>query len=352
MKKTICILLALCLMFSLVACGGRSKQPEPEKFEYLCWDVFDTVTTVQGYAPSQQVWDTAMEVFHDSLMEYHKLYDIYHEYSGMTNLATLNRLAGTGPVEVDQRIIDLLLLSKEVYRLTDGKNNVAAGAVLRLWHDSRTAGLDDPERAALPDPEQLAENALHCNIDHVLIDEAAGTVELADPIMSLDVGSIGKGYAAEMASRDAMAAGIEAAYFNVGGNSRAFGYKPGNISWAAGLETPWKDDPNLPAYLDAVEISDTSLVVSGDYQRFYEVDGVKYHHLIDLETLFPARYVSSLAVLCPDSGLADGLSTGLFCTSIEDGLALVESLDNVEAKWLLADRSSVESSGWAKHCRQ
>lgn len=349
MKRLAALFLAA--LFLLTGCSSQKqeKEQEPVKYEYLCWDVFDTVTTVQGYAPSQEVWDQAMEVFHDTLLEYHRLYDIYNEYPDLVNLATLNRMAGQGPVEVDDKIISLLTLSKEVYDLTGGRTNVAAGAVLRLWHDARTLGLEDPEQAALPDQAALEEGALHCNMDDLILDSQAGTVELADPEMSLDVGSIGKGYATEMAARAAVEAGVTSAYFNVGGNSRTVGYKPDGSSWAAGLETPWKGDESLPAYLDALNISDLSLVVSGDYQRYYTVDGEKYHHLIDLETLYPAQYASSVAVICADSGLADGLSTGLFCMSPEEGLELVESLEGVEAKWLFPDRTSQESSGWKNY---
>lgn len=340
----------LALLLCVLALGGcASREQEPEKYEYICWDVFDTVTNVQGYAPSQEVWDQAMEVFHDTLLEYHRLYDIYNEYPDLVNLATLNKMAGQGPVQVDQKILDLLELSQQVYDLTGGRTNVAAGAVLRLWHDTRTQGLDDPDHAVLPSQEALEEGALHCNMEDLILDREAGTVELADPEMSLDVGSIGKGYAAEMAARAAVEAGVTSAYFNVGGNSRTVGVKPDGSSWVAGLENPWKEEENAPAYLDALNISDLSLVVSGDYQRYYVVDGVKYHHLIDLQTLYPARYVNAVAVICSDSGLADGLSTGLFCMDPEEGLQLVESLDGVEAKWLFPDHSTQESSGWEKY---
>lgn len=353
MKRLIALLLAVLL---LVGCGGSVPSapaaPQPERYEYFTFDVFDTVTQVMGYARDREEWNRFMSVYHDILLEYHQLYDIYNEYPGVVNLAAVNKSAGGDPVEVDDRILDLLELAKEVYTLTDGKNNVAAGAVLRLWHEARTAGLDDPAQAALPDEEALREAALHCNMEDIVIDREAHTVQLLDPEMSLDVGSIGKGYATQRAALDMQAGGLEVAYFNVGGNGKAMGFKPDGSSWSSGVETPWKDDPTLPAYLDALNISDTCLVVSGNYQRFYTVDGVDYNHLIDFDTLFPADRFSSVAVLCADSGLADGLSTGLFCMDYEEGLALVESLEGVEAKWFYPDHSSRESSGWEGYVRK
>ena len=99
----------------------------------------------------------------------------------------------------------------------------------------------------------------------------------------------------------------------------------------------------------AVRMSDLSLVTSGDYQRYYVVDGVRYHHLIDPATLWPAAYFDGVSVLAPDSGVADCLTTGLFCLPLEEGKQLVESLDGVEALWCTTDGEVITSSGWSEH---
>ena len=95
-----------------------------------------------------------------------------------------------------------------------------------------------------------------------------------------------------------------------------------------------------------------SLVISGDYQRYFTVDGVRYHHLIDPDTLFPAAYFNGVTVLCSDSGLADCLTTGLFCQPLEDGMKIVESLDGVEAMWCTPDQQVITSSGWDSHLKK
>ena len=99
-------------------------------------------------------------------------------------------------------------------------------------------------------------------------------------------------------------------------------------------------------------MSDMALVTSGDYQRYFVVDGKRYHHLIDPDTLWPAAYFNSVTVLCPDSGMADCLTTGLFCMPLEEGQKLVESLDGVEAMWCTPDQHAVTSSGWESHTRK
>ena len=99
-------------------------------------------------------------------------------------------------------------------------------------------------------------------------------------------------------------------------------------------------------------MSDMALVTSGDYQRFFVVDGQRYHHLIDPDTLWPATYFNSVTVLCADSGLADCLTTGLFCMPLEEGQKIVENLDGVEAMWCTPDQQAVTSSGWDAHIKK
>lgn len=354
---------ALISLTVLVGCspnkGAASTTPDAtmtgwEKYTQTWFDVFDTVTTVIGYAPSQQEWDSQMQALHADLLEYHKLYDIYNHYDGITNLYDVNQQAGSGPVTVDSRIIDLLTEAKNMYSTTNGKLNVAFGAVLTIWHDYREAGLDDPDNAKLPPMEQLQEAAQHCNIDDLILDADANTVQFADPQLSLDVGSVGKGYAVEMVAQAAQQRGLQSAIISVGGNLRSIGHKPDGSQWSGGVQDPWKsvgEVVNNAPYLAAVLLENESLVTSGDYQRFYTVGGKRYHHLIDPDTLMPADYFSAVAVLTPDSGLADCLSTGLFCMSLEEGEQLVESMDGVEAMWMLKDGTIHYSSGFESHLK-
>lgn len=359
---------AVLLAASLAGCGSpasssvsvsqaASTSADPamagwEKYTASWYDVFDTVTTVIGYAPSEEEWDRQMDALHQDLAEYHQLYDIYNHYEGVTNLYDLNRSAAQGPVAVDDRIMDLLVESKEMYKTTSGKMNVAFGAVLSIWHDYREAGLNDPDSAQLPPMEQLTAASEHCSIDDLVLDEEAGTVYFADDQLQLDVGSVGKGYAVEMVARAAEERGLSSAILSVGGNVRTIGHKPDGSRWTAGIQDPWASAElagqvvNDAPYLVSVYMEDMALVTSGDYQRFYEVDGKRYNHIIDPDTLMPADHFSAVAVLVPDSGLGDCLSTGLFCLSLEDGQALVESLDGVEAMWMTKDGSVVYSSGF------
>ena len=349
-KRIMALALALCLVLGLAGCGPDQPQesPKAQQFSVTWFDLFDTVTIIQGFAADEQQWDEQMDRLHAELLEYHQLYDIYNAYEGMENLYTINQKAGQGPVKADEKILDLLELALELYGETDGRINVAMGSVLSIWHDAREIGMETPELAYLPDMAELEAAAAHCDPADVVIDRQAGTVELLDPEMRLDVGSIAKGYAAEMGARLLREQGLESAMLSLGGNLCAVGTKPDGAQWTGGIQDP----DNTENYLKAVYLEDMALVTSGDYQRFYMVDGQRMHHIIDPDTLMPTTYCRSVTVLNPDSGRSDGYSTALFCMDPQEGLAMVEALEDTEALWVLPDGSILESSGFESHVRQ
>lgn len=316
------------------------------KYSEYSFDYFDTVTTITGYAESEEEFAAVCQRVFASLSEYHKLFDIYHRYDGMENLCTINDLENGvhRTVFVDERIMDMLLFSVEMYEKTGGKMNIAMGSVLSLWHDYREEGTDIPSEAKIPPMDLLREADLHTDIGNLILDKENGTVTITDPEMTLDVGAIAKGYAVEMIARDLEAQGISGYVLNVGGNVRTIGEKGDGQKWKVGLENP-DDDGNSP-YLTYLYLAGESVVSSGSYQRYYIVDGKEYHHIIDSETLMPAEGFRSVSLVCKDSGLGDALSTALFCMSFEDGLALVESFEGVEALWLFEGGEVKISSGF------
>ena len=325
------LLLCLLLLTSLVGCAEEEQKNQPLGMVYFTY--FDTVSYVYSYAgdPAELFEERSAGVSR-ILQEYHQLFDIYHEYSGINNLCTVNRLAGGDPVPVDAKLIDFMLYAKKVYELTNGEMNVMMGAVLRPWHDCRTAADSDPGNAKLPDMALLQNAAQHTDFSLLEIDAVNHTLRVTDPEASIDVGALGKGYATEKAAQYLEEAGITGYVLNIGGNIRIIGTKPDGSGWRTGLRDPFGD-----GYLVYLDLKDTSCVTSGSYERFYTVDGKRYHHIIDKDTLMPADFFPSLVIISKDSGLADSLSTALFCMSYEDGRAVVEKLDGVEALWIMAD---------------
>jgi thiamine biosynthesis lipoprotein len=241
----------------------------------------------------------------------------------------VNDAAGADPVTVDRKIIDLLLDCKAYYAATGGRVNVAMGGVLKLWHDARSDGIDDPRNARLPDEAALREAAGHASFDAVVIDENAKTVYITEKSVQLDVGAIAKGWAAQRVAENAP----EGLLISVGGNVCATGAKDENgTPWVIGIQNPDGGED----YLHTVYLSAGSVVTSGDYQRTYQVDGKLYHHIIDPDTLYPSEYWRSVTIVCPDSGLADALSTALFLLPLEEGRELAERY-GADAMWVDAE---------------
>ncbi len=309
----------------------------PKTREY--YDLFNTVATVSSYLGDKEsdFNDRCNEVY-SVLSEYHKLFDIYHEYAGMNNLATVNRLAGKESVSVSPLLIDFLVYAKEMYTLTDGKTNIAIGALTRLWHEEREAAKDGVGK--LPSEDKLKEAAKHISIDELIIDRENSTVYISDPDMSLDVGAVGKGYAAERAKARLEYLGVTAYVLNVGGNICTIGEKPSGDGWRTSVR-----NPSGSGYAETFIIKNLSSVTSGDYERYYTSGGVRYHHIIDEETLYPARYFSSVTVFTESSALADALSTALFCMSYEDGTELISELDGVSVLWITSSGEKLLSCG-------
>ena len=344
--KLLSFFLAICLLCGCVVLPSCEKQGKHEKFSAYSFDYFDTVTTITGYAEGQEAFDAVANEALAQLGEYHRLYDIYHRYEGMENLCTINELVDGQhrTVTVDRRIIDMLLYAKDMYAKTNGRVNIAMGSVLSIWHDYRTIGMEDPASAELPPMDKLTEAAKHTDINCLVIDEEGSTVTITDPAMKLDVGAIAKGYAVEMAARSLEKKGITGFVLNVGGNVRTVGPKADGEKWVAGIENP-EDDEDKP-YLAYLALAGQSLVTSGSYQRYYIVNGKRYHHIIDPDTLMPSEGFISVSILTKSSADGDALSTALFCMSYEDGLALIESMPNTEAMWVFSDGQEKTSSGF------
>ncbi len=402
MKKRLFILfvvLSLLLPYMLVGC---EEPGELISYKSYSFSYFDTVSTIIGYETDENDFGATSSKAFDLLSEYHKLFDIYNEYDGISNLCTVNKLVdGKHPVvKVDRKIIDMLLYAKEMHELTNGKMNVAMGSVLSIWHDYRTAGIENPNNAELPPMELLAEAAEHTDINNVIIDEENSTVWLSDPLMRLDVGAFAKGYAVEMVAKALKDMGKTGYVVNVGGNIRTVGAKADGTKWKTGIENP-TEDPDVP-YVEYIGLESNAIVTSGSYQRYYTVvvsakcskcrweydknvgipeQGIapgtapsklassenkcplcqgrirktsrNFHHIIDGETLMPSdKGMLSVSVICADSGMGDGLSTALFCMSIDEGIAFINSLDGVEAMWVAEDETKYYSDGFSEFIYQ
>ena len=340
--KRLTALMAAAVLLLLIFTGCQKKVPESEykKYNDTFFETFDTITQVVGYTKSEQEFKTYFDKIHARFEELHKLYDKYNDYEGINNIKTINDNAGIKPVKVDKEVIDLISFAKDWNKRTGGRTNIAMGSVLSIWHEYREEGIDDPQNAKLPAIDELKEAAKYTDIDKVVVDVPNSTVYLSDKRMSLDVGAIAKGFATELVAKEIMAEGFTSGIISPGGNVRVLGKPQDGVRerWGIGIQDPGKmivtAEENL---LDTIFVNNAAVVSSGDYQRYYVVDGKIFHHLIDPDTLMPGNYYRAVTVVTENAGLADFLSTTVFLLTYEKSRALVESLEGVEAVWVMPD---------------
>lgn len=166
--------------------------------------------------------------------------------------------------------------------------------------------------------------------------------------MSLDVGAVGKGYATEQVSRIAEEKGFKSGLISVGGNIRSIGTKGvDNQLWNLGIQNP--DSKSENSTLKLIYVEDKSVVSSGDYERYYTVNGKRYHHIIDPITLFPSEHFSAVTIVTHNSGMADVLSTAIFNMPFEQGKKLIDSLPDTEALWVAKDGKIKYSNDFSKY---
>ncbi|MDO5712960.1 MAG: FAD:protein FMN transferase [Tissierellia bacterium] len=353
MKK---IILLLMILLSLVACS--SEEPL-DMYQGQFYECFDTVTSVSIPATSEEEAQEKIDKIQKRYEELHQLYDKYHEYPGIVNIKTINEKGHKEPVKVEKDLLDLLIFSKENYKNISKKVDISKGALLEVWSDYRDgheAGLDfegeeqrKDRKPELPPMEELEKVGSYGSMENLIIDEKNSTVFLKDPNMKLDVGAVAKGFATEIVARELEKQGEDHIILSAGGNVRLIGnpLDPNKKRFVIGLQNPevLTDDGTGSNILDVVYANDVSIVSSGDYQRYYEVDGKIYHHIIDMETLYPGDYFRGVSVVTKDSGIADFLSTAVFLMPYEEGKALIDSLPDTEAYWIFDDMSVKYTDG-------
>lgn len=318
-------ILIICIAFLLPGCTGNHQEDYGyRRFDEVITGLFDTVMVIIGYAESQEDFDRHVDIIYTELHHLHQLFDIFNEHPGINNIHTINTNAGIKPVEVDPIIIELLELSKWAHHYTSGIIDITMGPILNIWRESI-------EAQTIPPMENLIAAWDFVNINDVVINEEAKTVFLRRSGMSIDVGAIAKGFATEHVAQKAMQAGLYSFALSFGGNVRVAGAprtEDENGNWRIGISDP--DDPDTPR--NVVALTHNSVVTSGDYFRFFEADGRRYHHIIDPRTLMPANYHRSVTVIHPDTAIADILSTAAFILEMDNSQALIEFF-GVEAIW-------------------
>lgn len=347
-KRVGLLALSLLLLISTISC-------EKVRTEYSdsFFGAFDTIINVTAYSKNQSDFDKFKDEVESQTLEYSQLYDKYTEFEGINNIKTINQNAGIKPVKVDQRIIELLEYSLKTNEFYEGKVSVVFGSVLDVWHNYREDSINKGI-AKLPTKEELEIANKYTNIENLEINKEESTVFLKDKNPSLDVGAVAKGYAVEKIADNLVEQGYSDFLINAGGNVKAVGSPVReNGKWGIGIQNPAAiKDETEENLLEVVYANDISVVTSGVYQRYFTVDGKDYHHIIDTETLNPGEYYQSVTIICEDSALCDYLSTDIFLKEPTKAMEMINSIEEAEGIFVLANGEVVYSSGVAKYVEE
>lgn len=324
----------------------KIENTDLEKHTVKVYEYFDTITTFMAYTKDEKEFDHYVNVLKDELKTYHELYNSYDAFDGLNNFRTINENAGKEPVKVDEKVIELIDYSKEMYELTGGKINIAMGSLLGLWHDYREMSLDNPDKAAIPEESMLVEASEHKDIDSIVVDEEKQTVFIKDPEVQIDIGAIGKGYATKIIANRLQEEGLKHGILSVGGDDILIGNNPAseNSYYKIAIKNPNLEDKENP-YSSVVSLKNTSVVTSGDYQRYFMVDGKRYHHIIDPDTMYPSTKWRSVSVIMDDIARADTISTYLFILDLKEGQDFAKKI-GAEVMWIDEQYKSYTTDNW------
>ncbi len=347
-KKVMCIVLALLLI------SGCAPTPETKtltEHSITYFDYFDTIVQIKAYTESEEDFQALTEMLQEELSLWHKLMDNFRSYEAINNVYSLNAAAGGEWITLDKRLMDLLEFSIEAYERTNGQVNIALGEVTKLWHEKRTEALQNENlEGELPDEDALTLAGSHADLSSLELDHENSRARITDPHMSIDLGAVSKGYVNLYLLEILETMEYNHILLNLGGNLSAVGKKGDGSLWKLGINNPFrKEDKHAEQLLKVASVEDRSIVSSGNYERYYHVEGVSYHHIIDPDTLFPNPDYAQITLITPNPAWGDVLSTALYNMTIEEGQDLLSTFENTEALWVLTNKEEVKSVGWGKH---
>lgn len=253
-----------------------------------------------------------------------------------TELNEINRNAGIAPVAVSDELYDMIRIGLEYSKVSNGLFDLSIGPLVDLW------GIGS-DHAKLPTETEISTTLKSVDYTKIVIDESNKSVYLTEKGMSLDLGAIAKGYIADRLKDMILEKGYESAIINLGGNVLTVGGKPNSDHWNIGVRDPESDAGST---MGVLKLKDNSIVSSGTYERFFIQDDVRYHHILNTETGYPEQNkMLSVSIISDLSVDGDALSTTVFLLGLEKGYAYVETLENIDAVFIMEDHSVYVTSG-------
>lgn len=301
-------MIALTAIICLTGCSVKQTEPISKTGLY-----FDTVIKID-------IYDSTNRELLDQCFTYCEEFEqLISRTIETSDISKINHASGL-PVTVSDITVELIKKGIAYSELTNGAFDITIAPLSELWDVKNNPGI-------LPSEAEISEALSHVNYKNIQI--SGNEVSLLDPEAAIDLGGIAKGYMADQLKEYLVSEGVKSALINLGGNILTIGTKPNGQPFKLGIQKPF-DKQGTP--ITAVDSIDNSLVSSGVYERYFELDGVRYHHILNTETGYPYdNGLLSVSILSPDSVDGDALSTACFALGLEDGMKLIDSLENTEA---------------------
>jgi len=275
--------------------------------------LLDTFVTITVVAASQDMADKAIEDAFDII---EKFGDLVNFYSDKSELSALNRNAGIREVRVSPETLDIIEKALFVSEKSGGAFDPTIGPEIKLW---------DFLKKVKPSDAEIRKNLPLVNYKNIIIDRTKSTVFLSRRDMLLDLGGIAKGFAADLAVQSLKQKGISSGLVAVAGDIKAFGLKPDKKPWIVGIKNP-RQKSNDDEIIARVPLSDKAISTSGDYERYFIMDGKRFHHLLIPKSGYPANTCQSVSVIADQGVMTDAFSTAFFVLGPERGLGLAKEM--------------------------
>lgn len=312
---------AYCLLliaYCLPLLSGCTQKEQMYKESRILMDTFCSITVV---TTSEEKARKAIEAgFH----EIQKLETLLNYFSPESELSAINAAAGINAVKVSNETLEIVKKAMDIAAYSEGAFDPTVAPVIRLWKFSK-----DPSDSVIPAADAVERAVKLAGFRKVAIENSASEIYLKEKGMEMDLGGIAKGYAADKAAEVIKSLGIESALIAIAGDIRGFGSNASGQPWKVGIQNPRPESASERPWEDifaTVRLKDSAISTSGDYQRFFILEGKRYHHILDPHTGYPAASgLISSTVIAPEGYLTDGLSTAVFILGAEKGIQLLDS---------------------------
>ncbi|MET0008750.1 MAG: FAD:protein FMN transferase [Candidatus Thiodiazotropha sp. 6PLUC4] len=277
-------------------------------------NIMGTKIAVELWHKDRQMGELAVTAVMD---EFRRLDEKLSPYKESSELSLLNRMAAEGAVSISGELFHLLEESQKYAELTEGAFDITFASIGHQY---------DYRKGKKPSQEITTQTLPLIDYRHILLKPEEQSVMFRKRGVRIDLGGIAKGYAVDKGIELLRERGIEHALISAGGDSRLIGDHQGR-PWHIGIQAP----RNREAMAAVLPLSDSAISTSGDYERFFEAEGIRYHHIITPKTGSSAREVQSVTILGPNATRTDALSTSIFVLGAKAGMAMVNRLDDIEA---------------------